>query len=76
VFDLLPRACPECGASVTCDEQDDHVCDEGQRTPYEHFQIRLEIERFDDELRDWLVSPAGRFAVFYAERERAPARLA
>ncbi|HET8874052.1 MAG TPA: hypothetical protein VFM83_10225 [Gaiellaceae bacterium] len=49
---------------------DAHLCDEGQRTRYELFKIRLEIDRFDRELTGWLASSEGRFAVFYAERER------
>lgn len=62
--------CPDCGASVARDEQETHVCDPDQRARYESFQVRLEVERFDSELTGWLRSAAGRFAIFYAERQR------
>lgn len=74
MFGSLPqpthRPCPDCGASVPREAQSRHVCDEAQRTSYELFQARLEADRFDSELASWLGSPAGRFSVFYAERER------
>jgi hypothetical protein len=70
MFDPLFQPCRECGASVPREELDGHVSEEGQRTRYELFMIRLEIDRFDRELTGWLASSAGRFAVFYAERER------
>ena len=70
MFDLLWQACPDCGASVPRDDLDGHVCDEEQRIRYELFKIRLEVDCFDRELKGWLATPEGRFAVFYAERER------
>jgi hypothetical protein len=65
--------CPACGASVAREEQAEHACDPEQRSRYESFQARLEVERFDGELNTWLRTPAGRFAIFYAERERRQA---
>jgi hypothetical protein len=70
MFGPLSQPCRDCGASIPREELEGHVCDEGQRTRYELFKIRLEIDRFDRELTGWLASSAGRFAVFYAERER------
>lgn len=74
MFGSLPQPahmpCPDCGASVPREAQTKHVCDEAQRTSYEQFQVRLEADRFDTELTRWLASPNGRFAVFYAERQR------
>jgi hypothetical protein len=32
--------------------------------------VNGEIERLEDELRDYLSSPEGQFEAFYAERER------
>jgi hypothetical protein len=74
MFGSLPQPafmpCQHCGASVARSQQSDHVCDEAQRISYEHRQVRLATDRFDTELTRWLTSPAGRFEVFYAERER------
>jgi hypothetical protein len=67
------RPCAACGASVAREEQAEHVCDPEQRARYESFQVRLELERFEGELTTWLRTPAGRFATFYAERERRQA---
>jgi len=65
--------CHSCGASVARDSVAHHHCDEEQRARYERFQARVEVDRFDAELTTWLASPAGRFEVFYAERERRAA---
>lgn len=74
MFGALPQPthmpCPDCGASVRRGGTEQHVCDETQRKTYELFQARLEADRFDSELTTWLDTPSGRFAVFYAERER------
>ena len=74
MFGSLPQPafmpCPSCGASVPRGGQDEHVCDEAQRTAYEVLQVRLESDRFEAELAQWLTTPSGRFAVFYAARER------
>jgi hypothetical protein len=67
MFGSLPQPahmpCPDCGASVPREAGEQHICDEVQRTSYE-------ADRFDNELDSWLASPSGRFAVYYAERER------
>jgi hypothetical protein len=77
MFGSLPQPafmpCPRCGASVARGDREEHVCDEEQRTSYELLQIRIETDRFDTELTRWLISPAGRFAVYYAERQRRAA---
>jgi hypothetical protein len=77
MFGSLPQPaylpCPMCGASVARGLQDEHECDEAQRLSYELLQIRLESDRFDLELERWLGSPAGRFAEYYAARQRRPA---
>lgn len=65
--------CPDCGASVRSEQHELHACDPVERARYESFQARLEVERFDHELTSWLRSPAGRFAIFYAERDRREA---
>jgi hypothetical protein len=77
MFGSLPQPahlpCPSCGASVPRDELDGHFCEDALRSRYERFRVRVEAERFDAELSSWLESPAGRFAVFYAARERRAA---
>jgi hypothetical protein len=65
--------CPTCGASVAREQEGQHVCDPEQRTRYESFRVMLEVERFDGELTTWLRTPGGRFAMFYAERQRRAA---
>jgi hypothetical protein len=74
MFGSLPQPafmpCPHCGASVARSQQGEHVCDVEQRTSYELLQIRIETDRFDTELMRWLASPSGRFAAYYAERQR------
>ena len=74
MFGSLPQPafmpCPVCGASVARASQAEHTCDETQRTSYEVLQIRIETDRFDHELTSWLATPAGRFAVYYAELQR------
>jgi hypothetical protein len=74
MFGSLPQPafmpCPRCGASVARTRQDEHVCDEAQRTSYELLQILTETDRFDTELTSWLASPRGRFTVYYAEHQR------
>jgi hypothetical protein len=77
MFGSLPQPafmpCPACGASVAREQTEQHVCDPEQRTRYESFRALLEVERFDGELTSWLRTPAGRFAIFYAARERRAA---
>jgi hypothetical protein len=77
MFGSLPQPafmpCPSCGASLARGSQEEHVCDEAQRTSYELLQLRIESDRFDGELTRWLASPHGRFAVYYAERDRRQA---
>ncbi len=62
--------CPECGASVDREQQDEHVCEDERRLDYKIFQLRSELEQLDDELEAYLASPRGRFEAWYAERER------
>jgi hypothetical protein len=61
--------CPECGATLSLDGEG-HECDEERRRWYELFLVSGEIAVLEDELREYLSSPEGRFEAFYAERER------
>jgi hypothetical protein len=62
--------CERCGMSVSRSERQSHICDAERRARFEAFQIRHELAEFDRELMDFLCSPAGRFAVYCAERDR------
>jgi hypothetical protein len=64
--------CPECGASVAHGEADTHVCEPERLLDYRMFQLRAELAGFDGALGEYLDSPQGRFALWLAERERAP----
>lgn len=63
-------ACERCGLSLSRAERVTHVCDAERRAQFEAFQIRHEVAELDRELSAFLESPGGRFAVYYAERER------
>ena len=64
------RPCSECGASVARAAADAHVCDPERLIDYRVFQLRSEIEGFDDEVVAYLETPLGRFEAWYAERRR------
>ena len=61
--------CPQCGAPILRDGGD-HECDEERRRWHQLFLVNAEIERLDDEVREYLRSPEGQFEAFYAARER------
>ena len=65
--------CAACGASVRVTDRDDHVCDPDRRLDYRVFQLRGEIDRFDELFAGYLDSPTGRFTQWIAERERPSA---
>ena len=62
--------CADCGASLPRDEREAHVCAEEDRTRYQAFQLRGEIDRFEEEFRAYLETPEGLFAEWDAERRR------
>ena len=61
--------CPDCGASL---ERRDyaHECERERWLEFQLFQLRDELDGFEAELAEYLVSPRGRFELYYAERER------
>ena len=63
-------SCERCGMSLSPDESKTHVCDAERRARFEAFQVRNGLAELDRQLDVFLESPAGRFAVYYAERER------
>jgi hypothetical protein len=65
--------CPECGASLAGEEQDEHVCDGERRLDFQMFRLRGRIARLELDFGEFLASPAGRFEAWYAERQRAAA---
>jgi hypothetical protein len=62
--------CDRCGASVETRPDVAHRCDDERRLDFALFELRDEIESFEDVLSRWLATPHGRFEQFYAERER------
>jgi hypothetical protein len=64
--------CNDCGASVARTERDVHTCEVERRLDYELFQLRGELDAFDEEFGVYLESSAGRFAAWYATRSRRP----
>jgi hypothetical protein len=64
--------CPDCGASLADAERSDHVCDPERRADFLMFQLREEIAGFERGVREYLLSPHGRFAQWLAERRRPP----
>lgn len=64
--------CNDCGASVARTEREQHMCDVDRRLDFELFQLRGEVDAFDEEFWVYLESPVGRFAAWYATRSRRP----
>jgi hypothetical protein len=62
--------CPDCGAPVPADEIDDHRCERYRYVEYQLLLLRPQIAAFELQFRDWLHTPQGRFAAFYAARQR------
>lgn len=69
-FTLRHVPCSECGASVAKVELEQHVCESERRVEYELTQLRDDLERLEEEYRAYLASPAGKFALWQAERTR------
>lgn len=63
-------ACSECGAAVERPMFDDHVCDRERLLDYQLFQLRDEVAALEIDLAAYLDSPAGRFELWCAERDR------
>lgn len=80
MFGFLPvphyLPCPECGFSIESAAFDEHECDEERRLDHQMFQLRHLVGRFEWEFRLWLATPAGRFAAYWAEYDRARRRAA
>jgi hypothetical protein len=74
MFGALPKPshipCPSCGASVALVELGSHKCETERLLDFLIFQLRDEIEAFEDQLNAWLRTAGGRFALWLAERDR------
>ena len=64
------QPCPDCGAPVAVEEEEVHRCERRRYVEYQMLLLRPEIVGFEDELAAWLRTPQGRFAQYYARRER------
>lgn len=62
--------CPECGTSVSPMNLGRHRCDERHRSDHTGRIAETEAAGFEAEFHRFLATPEGRFAVFYAARNR------
>jgi hypothetical protein len=69
------RVCPSCGGSLDSSGAP-HRCDPGQKLEWALQLLRHRIDAFETDLAHWLRTPAGRFEVWYAERDRLSAHAA
>ena len=67
------RPCPHCGIPINQAQGEAHECDPDRRVDWALFLMRERVEGFERDLTDWLATPAGRFEIWYAERDRAAA---
>ena len=68
--------CPDCGAPVPAEEEADHSCELDRFVEYQLLLLRPQIAAFELQFHDWLCTPQGRFALYYAARQRRePARV-
>jgi hypothetical protein len=63
-------SCSDCGASIERVRTEDHVCKPERRLDYQVFQLREEVDGFDEEVATYLETPQGRFEQWYAARLR------
>jgi hypothetical protein len=75
VFPNRPEhaTCPGCGVSQPVKLLREHVCDWWLWLDHQVELRRDELDRFEPELGDYLISTRGRFELWYAERERVRA---
>jgi hypothetical protein len=62
--------CPDCGAPVPVDDEIIHQCERRRYVEYQMLLLRLQISAFEQQFHDWLCTPHGRFASYYAARQR------
>jgi hypothetical protein len=64
------RPCPECGAPVLTEEETVHRCERQRYVEYQMLLLRLQISAVEQQFNDWLHTPQGRVAAYYAARQR------
>jgi hypothetical protein len=47
-----------------------HECQRERYVEYQMLLLRLQISAFEQQYHDWLRTPQGRFAAYYAARQR------
>ena len=52
------------------EEETAHECERQRYVEYQMLLLRLQISAFEQQFSDWLRTPQGRFARYYAARER------
>jgi hypothetical protein len=62
--------CALCGAPVPVEEEADHRCERQRYVEYQLALLRPQIAAFELQLNEWLRTPQGRFAMYYAARQR------
>jgi hypothetical protein len=69
-FEPLHMPCIDCGISLARYDREEHVCAPEDWARYHAFQLRGELEAFEEELAAFLATPQGQFALWDAERRR------
>jgi hypothetical protein len=62
--------CPDCGAPVSVEDEDEHRCERHRYVEYQLLLLRPQIVAFEREFAAWLDTVQGRFASYYALRQR------
>jgi hypothetical protein len=52
------------------DDEPVHECERARYVEYQMLLLRLQISAFEQQYHDWLRTPQGRFAAYYAARQR------
>jgi hypothetical protein len=64
------KICCGCGVALAQTDMFEHVCDEDQRVRFQLFLLEEGIASLERDVSAYLSSTAGRFELWYAERER------
>jgi hypothetical protein len=64
------KICCACGVAVSQTDAFEHVCDSEQRVRFQLFLLQEGIASLERDVGAYMSSTAGRFELWYAERER------